>query len=354
MEDSNLKITHNLQTQDQLFGKVVNIIDSGRQEATSAAYNAMTKSYYLIGKSIIEEEQFGNIRAEYGKAVLSDLSKKLTARYGRGFSIRSLQEFKSFYIYIQNTQTLSAQLQFPLSYSIYTIISDITEPQKTFYELLAIKEKMTVRTLKQAIKTNTYERYITKEKAVLVENGEPQTGNRLSNPISKDPILLDFLGLRKDEQFLEKELENRIIRNLEKFLLEIGNGFAFIGRQSRISISGTSYFLDLVFYHAILKCYVIIDLKRGTFSHEHVGQMLMYVNYYDSEIKQENDNPTVGIILCSDKDKNIVDFTLQKNPNIYATKYLTYLPTKEELLEIVEGEIEEYNKEKNEEKLLAS
>lgn len=343
MDDSKLKITQNLQIQDQLFGKVVGIIDSGRQEAVNAAYNAMTKSYYLIGKSIVEEEQSGNIRAEYGKAVLADLSKKLTARYGRGFSIRSLREIRSFYLDVQKRQTVSAQLQFSLSYSIYLIISGLSEPYKTFYELLAIKEKMTVRVLKNAIKSHTYERYLSKpisnDKILEIQ---------IANPIEKDPVLLDFLGLGKDNTFLEKELEDRIINNLENFLLEIGNGFAFIGRQSRISLSGKNYYLDLVFYHVILKCYVIIDLKRGAFSHEHVGQMLMYVNYYDSEIKQENDNPTVGIILCQDKDQNVVDFTLQKTPNIFATQYLTYLPSKEAFLEIIEDGIEEYNKEQAE------
>jgi YhcG PDDEXK nuclease domain len=145
--------------------------------------------------------------------------------------------------------------------------------------------------------------------------------------------VLDFMGIQRGEIMPERKLEQKIIDNLERFLLEIGKGFAFLGRQSKISISGKHFYLDLVFYHVVLKCYVIIDLKKGSFSHENAGQMLMYVNYYDSEIKQESDNPTIGIILCAEKDKNIVEFTLKNNNQIFATQYLTYLPTKDELME---------------------
>ena len=203
MEDVNLKIIKN----NQLFEKVAGIIENDRDEATSAAYNAMTESYYLIGQSIVEEEQSGNVWAEYGKAILSDLSIKLTARYGRGFSIRSLRKIRSFYIELQKRQSLTAKLKFDLSYTIYTILLDLTEPHKSFYELLAIKEKMTVRILKDAIRTQTYERYLAKE-VQIQNNKHTEIEIKSSNSIAKDPILLDFLGLRKDETFLEKELEN--------------------------------------------------------------------------------------------------------------------------------------------------
>jgi predicted nuclease of restriction endonuclease-like (RecB) superfamily len=316
-----------------LFSKVASIIDSGREDATQAIYNAMTKSYFLVGKEIVEEEQNGAERAQYGKELLKKLSEKLTLRYGRGFSVSNLKEMREFYLAYSKRQTLS--VQFKLSFSQYIILNSINDPQRFFYEELAIQEKMSVRQLKEAIKRNVYERSLSKKALVDVSKIAESFEVPRINPISKDPIVLDFLGFKEDEKYLESDLEKRIIDNIERFLLEIGKGFAFFARQYPIYISGNYYHVDLVFYHVILKCYVLIDLKRDKIQHGDLGQMMMYVNYFDKDIRRVDDAATIGVVLGGDKDDAIVEYTLGDNKQVFATKYMTYLPSKEELLEIL-------------------
>lgn len=333
---------------EELFNRVTKIIDISKTEVLASIYNSMTKTYYLIGQQIVEEEQSGNKRAEYGKRILENLSIRLKIKYGRGYSKSSLKEYRQFYLEVEKSQTLSGQLKFPLAYSLYQIIFSLTEPQRTFYEHLSIKEKFSVRELEQAIKSSTYERFLNKDKNALIDiKNMSKSLTVATNPVEKDPLVLDFLGIQRGVSHPERELEQKIIDNLERFLLEIGKGFAFLGRQSRVTISGKHFYLDLVFYHVILKCYVIIDLKKGSFNHQDAGQMSMYVNYYDSEVKGETDSPTIGIILCAEKDKNVVEFTLKNNNQVFATQYLTYLPTKDELIELVDSGIEQYESEKH-------
>lgn len=325
-------------TAEALFSKVANIIDSGREEASQAIYNAMTKSYFLIGREIVEDEQNGENRAEYGKEVLKNLSDKLTLRYGRGFSVSNLKEMREFYLAYSKRQTVS--VQFKLPFSQYVILHTLHEPQRTFYEQLAIQEKLSVRRLKEVIKKNVYERSLKNQEITGLAEIVSQTkevSNLRTNPITKDPLLLDFLGFKAGEKYLESDLEKRIIDNIEHFLLEIGKGFAFFARQYPIYISGNYYHVDLVFYHVILKCFVLIDLKRDKIQHEDLGQMMMYVNYFDKDIKQENDAVTVGVVLGGDKDDAVVEYTLGDNKQVFATRYLTYLPTKEELLGILQN-----------------
>lgn len=292
---SNLQPQENTQqipATEVLFSKVVSIIDSGREEATQAIYNAMTKSYFLIGREIVEDELNGHDRAGYGKQQLQLLSEKLTLRYGRGFSVRSLQEIKKFYLAMSKTQTASAEFKFALSYSHYLLLLDRTEPQISFYEQYAIKNKLTYKELKRVMQTGLYERIVTNQtlKSDQAQTEITPTNTALTvfrqNPIIQDPIILDFLGFKENEAFLENELEKRIIDNIERFLLEMGRGFAFVGRQQPIAISGKYFHVDLVFYNFILNCFVLIDLKRGLIDHRDIGQISMYVNYYDKEIKK--------------------------------------------------------------------
>jgi len=323
-------------TTEALFSKVANIIDSGREEATQAIYNAMTKSYFLVGKEIVEDEQNGQNRAEYGKELLKNLSQKLALRYGRGFSVSNLKEMREFYLAYSKRQTLS--VQFKLSFSQYVILNSVNEPQRYFYEQLAIQEKLSVRQLKDAIKKNVYERSLA-EKGVAeleIQEESPRT-----NPITKDPLLLDFLGFKAGEKYLESDLEKRIIDNIELFLLEIGKGFAFYARQYPVYVAGNYYHVDLVFYHVILKCFVLIDLKKDKIQHRDLGQMMMYVNYFDKDIKQNEDAVTVGVVLGGGKDDEMVEYTLGDNKQVFATRYLTYLPTKEEILGILKNSIDE-------------
>jgi len=211
-----------------LFSKVANIIDSGREEASAAMYNAMTKSYFLIGKEIVEEEQNGEHRAEYGKELLKKLSERLTLRYGRGFSVSNLKEMREFYVTYSKRQTLS--VQFKLHFSQYVILHTLHEPHRTFYEQLAIQEKLSVRGLKESIKKNVYERSLKNKRLTGINeitDGTKYVRDPRNNPITKDPIFLDFLGFKTDEKYLESDLEKRIIHNIEHFLLEIGKGFSF-------------------------------------------------------------------------------------------------------------------------------
>jgi len=306
----------------------------------------MTKSYYLAGKEIVEDEQNGKARAEYGKRQIQNLSERLSARYGRGYSVRTLREIKRFYVETQKQQTLSAEFKPQLSYSHYVILLSLHDPERGFYEQLTIKEKLNIRQLKRAIKTNVYERSLADKKLVGIEEAKDESSivsaTQLQNPITKDPLILDFLGFKSQEKYQESDLEKRIINNIEQFLLEIGKGFAFVGRQYPIYISGKYYHVDLVFYHLILKCYVLIDLKQGNITHQDLGQMMMYVNYFDKDTKQDNDAVTAGVVLGKNKDDAVVEYILGDNKQVFATRYLTYLPSKEELLEVL-NETEEIN-----------
>jgi predicted nuclease of restriction endonuclease-like (RecB) superfamily len=325
---------------EALFSKVTNIIDSGREEASQAVYNAMTKSYFLIGKEIVEDELNGNDRAGYGKQQLQILSEKLTLRYGRGFSVRSLREIKRFYTEIQKRQTASAEFKPTLSYSHYLLLLDRDEPQKSFYEQYAIENKLTYKALKRVMQMSLYERALANQtlKSDQTEITPESTALTIfkQNPIVQDPIILDFLGLKENEAFLESELEKRIIDNIERFLLEMGRGFAFVGRQQAIAISGKYFHVDLVFYNFTLNCFVLIDLKKGLIDHRDIGQISMYVNYYDKEVKKDTDLPTFGIVLGSDKDNAVMKYAIGENSQIFASKYLTYLPTEEQLNELVQ------------------
>lgn len=329
-------------TTEVLFSKVSNIIDSGREEATQAIYNAMTKSYFLVGKEIVEDELNGSNRADYGKKQLQVLSEKLTLRYGRGFSVRSLREVKRFYAEMQKRQTVSAEFNFVLSFSHYLLLLDRSEPQRSFYEQYAIKNKLNYRALKRVMQTSLYERTLTNQNFETDQTElEVNLENKAliefkQNPIVQDPVILDFLGFKENESFLESELEKRIIDNIEKFLLEMGRGFAFVGRQQAIAISGKYFHVDLVFYNFTLNCFVLIDLKKGLIGHRDIGQISMYVNYYDKEVKKDTDLPTFGIVLGSDKDDAVIEFAVGDNNQIFASKYLTYLPTKEQINELVQ------------------
>jgi len=342
---SNLQPQENTQpnlTTEVLFSKVAGIIDSGREEASQAIYNAMTKSYFLIGKEIVEDELNGNDRAGYGKQQLQILSERLTLRYGRGFSVRSLREIKRFYTEIQKRQTASAEFKPTLSYSHYLLLLDRDEPQKTFYEQYAIENKLTYKTLKRVMQTGLYERTLANKNLKLDQDQTEITPTNTAltifkqNPIVQDPIVLDFLGFKENEAFLESELEKRITDNIEKFLLEMGRGFAFVGRQQAIAISGKYFHVDLVFYNFTLNCFVLIDLKRALIDHRDIGQISMYVNYYDKEVKKDTDLPTFGIVLGSDKDNAVMKYAIGENNQIFASKYLTYLPTEEQLNELVQ------------------
>lgn len=317
----------------------------------------MVYTYYEIGRMIVEDEQKGEPRAEYGKAVIKQLSDRLTRKFGKGFSERNIEQMRQFYvIYSQETpipqtlfaesslipQTMSDQLHFTLSWSHYLKLMRIENPdERKFYEIEATENNWSLRELQRQFDSSLYERLVLSRDKEEVK-ALAHKGQIIEKPedVVKDPYVLEFLGLKELPQYSESELEQRLIDHLQTFLLELGKGFAFVGRQVRFTFDEQHFRVDLVFYNRLLRAFVLIDLKRGTLKHQDLGQMQMYVNYYDRFIKTEDENPTIGILLCTDKSDAMVEITLPKDNNqIFASKYQTYLPSKEELKRLIEESI---------------
>ena len=270
--------TQNSNEEDKLYQDAISIIDKSRKRIIETIYNESTKSYYKLGQLIVEDEQDGNIKAEYGKKIIETLSKKLNIRYGKGFSVSTLKDCRLFY---KKSQSLTGELNFKLSFTHYTYLIRLDKKEMNFYEQYAIEQNLSVRELQKAVQSNVILRVSPTTSKKLIEKGTKP------KDIIKDPYILDFLGLDEIKEGTESVLENKLIEHLEKFLLELGRGFAFIGRQYRLTISEDSFYADLVFYNIPLKSYVIIELKTRKLKHQDLGQLQMYVNYFDREIKDE-------------------------------------------------------------------
>ncbi|MCI6151971.1 MAG: PDDEXK nuclease domain-containing protein [Fusobacterium perfoetens] len=325
-----------------IFTDIKNIIDLSKKKIVSSINSTMTTTYFLIGKRIVEEEQGGVERAEYGENLIIKLSERLTKEYGKGFSKRNLWQMKKFYLSYQKVQTVSAE--FKLSYSHYLTLMRITNiEERNFYEIEAINNNWSLRELKRQIDSALYERLVlSRDKEKVIELSKK--GQLIEKPqdIVKDPYILEFLGLDEKSVYSENELETAIINHIEKFIMELGKGFLFQGRQVRFTFDEEHFFVDLVFYNRLLKCFVLIDLKIGKLKHQDIGQMQMYVNYYDRHVKLDDENKTIGIIICKDKNDTLVNMTLPEgNEQIFASRYMTILPSKEELKKIVESEVRE-------------
>ena len=296
----------------------------------------MVLTYFEIGRMIVEEEQNGKQRADYGKHIIKSLSERLTKEFGKGFSQRNLEQIRQFYSVYSKTQTLSAE--FNLSWSHYMKLMRIDdENERKFYEIESYKNNWSLRELNRQYDSALFTRLtLSKDKSeVLQLSIKGQTIEKPQDAI-KDPYILEFIGLPESSNYSESDLEQKLIDKLEHFLLELGNGFTFVARQNRISFDDKHFRVDLVFYNRILKCFVLIDLKIGELKHQDIGQMQMYVNYYDRQVKLEDENKTIGIILCQNKSEAVVEFTLpENNTQIFASKYLTVLPSKETLIELI-------------------
>jgi len=298
----------------------------------------MSLTYFEIGRMIVEEEQKGELRANYGKQIIKTLSIKLTKDFGQGFSMRNIEQMRQFYIAYSIPQTVSAE--FKLSWSHYLILMRINdENERRFYEVESIKNNWSLRELKRQLNSALYTRLsISKDKNQILELSTK--GQIIEKPtdVIKDPYVLEFLGLEEKSSYSESELEQKLIDKLEHFLLELGTGFTFVARQKRITFEEKHFKVDLVFYNRLLKCFVLIDLKIGELKHQDIGQMQMYVNYYDREIKLDDESKTIGIILCRDKSESVVKYTLpENNEQIFASKYLTVLPSQEMLKKLMES-----------------
>lgn len=306
----------------------------------------MTMTYRQIGRLIVEDEQWGDERAEYGKETLKQLSLELTQEFGKWFSRQNLEKMRAFYTSYPISSTVSSisdknwisqkeTPKFSLSRSHYVMLMRLEPKERTFYETESQKNNRSLRELKRQFDSSLYERIAlsTDKDGVMQENLEKYHDPVSSADVVKDPYILEFLGLKEEHHYSESQLEQAIIDKIEHFLLELGKWFAFIGRQKRISFDERHFFVDLVFYNRLLQCFVIIDLKIWDITHQDIWQMQMYVNYYDRYVKTDDELPTIGIILCKDKNETLVEISLPEDHNIYASKYQLYLPSKEELKE---------------------
>lgn len=304
------------------------VIDAQRQ-VYSAVNAAMVTAYWNIGKSIYEVCGESD-RAAYGKQVINYISERLTAEFGRGYSVQGLRNMRQFYIAFPKRSTLRSEL----SWSYYRLLMRVKdENARTFYMEESVKVGWSVRQLQRQINTRFYHRILTsKGKKSVAEEIQTTVPKPEYEKIIKDPYVLEFLDLPQNELFYESELEQALIDHLQKFLLELGRGFSFVARQKHINFDGRHFYIDLVFYNYILKCFVLIDLKTEDLTHQDIGQMQMYMNYYTRELMNEGDNPPIGILLCADKSDTLVRYTLPEgNTQIYAAKYMPYMPTEDEL-----------------------
>ncbi|MFA4888751.1 MAG: PDDEXK nuclease domain-containing protein [Candidatus Omnitrophota bacterium] len=314
-----------------IYGRICKIIEKARANIARAINTEMVVAYWHIGREIVEEEQRGKTRADYGEAILRNLSDKLTADFGKGFDESNLRNMRHFYL----TYPKCDAVRHELSWTHYRILMRLGNYQaRSFYEVECIKNNWSARELERQKGSLLFERLaLSKDKKGLLKLARKGQELQTYDDMIKDPYVLEFTGLSPQSKLYENKLEQALIDNLSKFLLELGKGFTFVARQKRISLEGDHFFIDLVFYNTILRCYVLIDLKIGKLVHQDIGQMQMYVNFYDYEIKQKDDNPTVGLILCEDKKDAVVRYTLSKyNRQIFASRYKLYLPTEEELI----------------------
>ncbi len=319
-----------------IFDNIKELVVNSRNKVYSAVNTEMLGLYWNIGKLIISKQQ-NNERTSYGDAVLEKLSKKLTDEFGKGFSKRNLERMRKFYICFPIATTVSSQL----SWSHYVEIIKIEEEHKrNFYLNECINSKWSVRELQRQRDSLLYERLtLSADKEKILELAEKGQILKTSKDIVKDPFVLEFLDIKENSNYFESDLEKNILEHLKEFLLELGKGFSYVGNQVRLTLEEEHFYPDLVFYNRLLKCFVIIDLKIGKVTHGDIGQMQMYVNYYDREIKQEEENSTIGILLSTNKNETIVKYTLPKdNKTIFSSEYKLHMPTEQELISAIEEE----------------
>ena len=324
---------------NNFYQEIKELLYSAKNKVYQTINTTMTQTYFQIGKRIVEEEQGGESRAEYGKSLLKLLSVQLSNEFGKGFSVDNLENMRRFYLAFQKSETVSRK--FKLSWSHYIFLTRIENiDERNFYEIESIENSWSLRELKRQFDTGLFERLkLSSDKQKIKELSLNGQVVQTVQDLIKDPYILEFVGLPELSVYSESELEQKLIDKLEHFLLELGKGFTFVARQKRITIDEKHFKVDLVFYNRLLKSFVVIDLKIGELKHQDIGQMMMYVNYFDRFEKTQDENSTIGIILCKVKSKSLVELTLPKDNNqIYASKYLTILPNKEEFKKLLEEE----------------
>lgn len=332
---------NSLTNQETFVGEIRTIIDNARSAAIRSVDFNRVQMYWNIGRRIVEEEQHGKERADYGTYLIKNLAKELEPEYGSGFGVRQLEQSRQFY----RTYPIANTLRSQLNWSQYRRLIQIEDPDKReYYELESVNEGWTARETERQINSMLYERLLlSNEKEKVLAVARNQRIPESPTEVIKDPMVLEFLGLERKAAYYEKDLESAIISHIAEFLLEMGKGFSFVARQKRILLEDDEFFVDLVFYNRLLRCFVVVELKTGKLTHQDLGQLQMYVNYYDRCEKQEDENPTIGILLCSDKNDTVVKMALpENNSTILASKYQLYLPTTEQLIREID-EVKQLN-----------
>ncbi len=346
MADTNLIIPSEM---SPILQEIKNVLDTARSNVAQQVNSELLNTYWNIGRIICEYEQSVPDRADYGKQTLKALSTELTKEFGKGFSRSNLQNMRQFYLTYEKRQTLSGKL----SWSHYCELLSISDTDKrNFYEKEAVNSGWSVRELKRQIESSLFER-------LLLSRGDANKeqvlalalhGNEIAKPadIIRDPYVFEFLGLPEDKPVMESDLERALVQQIEKFLLELGRGFMFVGTQQRVTLNNIHYYVDMVFYNKILRAYVLIELKTTKLTPEAAGQINMYLNYYAAEVNDPDDNPPIGIILCTDKDSITAEYALGGlSNNIFASRYVLYMPNKEQLIRQVEAVLEEWHKDES-------
>lgn len=361
-----------------LFNNIRQIVDESRKEIVRATNNRMVNAYFSIGKLVVEHEQHGKQKADYAANTLRILSEQLTQEYGRGFSVDNLENMRRFYLCysisetisrkslqqnqgfqrkkdkkkaVSISETISRKLEdevpkFKLSFSHYIFLCRIENvAERSFYEIESFEENWSLEELKRQYDSALYERLaLSRNKKEVKKLSKKGQVIKRPQDVIKEPYILEFLGLEPHHTYTENDLEQALINKLEHFLTELGKGFLFVGRQYRITIEEDHHHIDLVFYHRILRCFVLIDLKMGDLKAADLGQMQLYVGYFDANKKDASENKTIGIVLCKNKKENIVKYTLPKNDQIFTSKYKMYLPNKTDLQMLMEADVEYYIK----------
>ena len=332
-----------------LVNEIIEVLKTSRQNVAQQVNAELLTAHWNIGRIIVEYEQDSKTRAEYGMQTLKDLSRALTAEFGKGFSRSNLQNMRAFYLTYQICQTLSGKL----SWSHYCELLSISDENKrAFYEKETLNSGWSVREMKRQISTSLYERLLLSDGKANKETvlSLAQHGIKMSDPadIIKDPYVFEFLGIPENKPMMESDLEKALVKQIEKFLLELGRGFMFVGTQQRITLNNIHRYVDMVFYNKVLRAYVLIELKTVKLLPEAVGQLNAYLNYYSAEVNDENDNPPIGIILCTDKDSVDAEYALGGlSNNIFASRYVYYIPDKVELIAQVEAVLKEWHEQEN-------
>lgn len=338
-------VMNDITINNDMIREIKALLTAAREHVAVTINSELISTYWNIGRIIVTYEQKNKLRADYGKRRLKELSKELTAEFGKGFSVSNIQFMRRFYQTYEIQQTMSVKL----SWSHYCELLSISDKDKrSFYEKEAINSGWSVRELKRQISTSLYERLLLSEGKTNKETvlALSRNGVEMTSPedMIKDPYVFEFLGLPENKPILESDLEKALVLQIEKFLLELGRGFMFVGTQQRITLNNNHYYVDMVFYNKILRAYVLIELKTTKLMPEAVGQLNMYLNYYASEVNDEHDNAPIGIILCTDKDSVAAEYALGGLSNkIFASRYVAYIPNKEQLIKQVEAVLNEWN-----------